>query len=46
MDLTLSRVVEAARQRRAAVTAEVGGYIVLLLLQLQSGGPRRVALER
>jgi len=45
MDLTLSRVVEAARQRRAAVTAEVGGYIVLLLLQLQSGGPRRVALE-
>jgi len=45
MDLTLSRVVEAARQRRAAVTAEVGGYIVLLLLQLQASGPRRVALE-
>lgn len=45
MDLTLSRVVEAARQRRAAVTAEVGGYIVLLLLQLQASGPRRVAPE-
>jgi hypothetical protein len=45
MDLTLSKVVEAARQRRAAVTAEVGGYIVLLLLQLQGSGPRRVAPE-
>jgi hypothetical protein len=30
MEITLSRVVEAARQRRAAVTANVGGYIVLL----------------
>ncbi|HEU4583249.1 MAG TPA: hypothetical protein VFS67_33555 [Polyangiaceae bacterium] len=45
MDLTLSKVVEAARQRRAAVTAEVGGYIVLLLLQLQASGPRRISPE-
>jgi hypothetical protein len=45
MDLTLSKVVEAARQRRAAVTAEVGGHIVLLLLQLQASGPRRVTPE-
>ena len=45
MDLTLSKVVEAARQRRAAVTAEVGGYVVLLALQRLANTPRRISPE-
>jgi fructose-specific component phosphotransferase system IIB-like protein len=45
MEITLSRVVEAARQRRAAVTPEAGGYIVLLVVQRLATGPRQVTPE-
>ena len=45
MEITLSKVVEAARQRRAAVTAEGGGYIVLLALQQLATSPRQVRAE-
>src|SRR6185436_16132560 len=45
MEITLSRVVEAARQRRAALTAEAGGYIVLLVLQRLAACPRQVTTD-
>jgi hypothetical protein len=45
MEITLSKVVEAARQRRAAVTAEGGGYIVLLALQQLAASPREVTAD-
>ena len=45
MEITLSKVVEAARQRRAAVTAEGGGYIVLLALQQLANSPRQITAE-
>lgn len=45
MEITLSRVQEAARQRRAALTAEAGGYIVLRVLQQLSACPRQVTAD-
>lgn len=45
MQVTLSRVVEAARQRKAAVTAEAGGYIVLLAVQRLAAQPRQIDSE-
>jgi hypothetical protein len=45
MEITLSRVVEAARQRRAALTAEAGGYIVLRVLQRLAACPRQVTAD-
>ena len=33
MDISLGRVIEAARQRQAALTPEVAGYIILLAAQ-------------
>src|SRR4051812_30083144 len=45
MEVTLSRVIEAARQRRAAVTAEVAGHIVLLALRSVADQPQQVSFE-
>jgi hypothetical protein len=45
MEVTLSRVIEAARQRRAAVTAEVAGHIVLLALRSVIREPQHVTFE-
>jgi hypothetical protein len=45
MEVTLSRVIEAARQRRAAVTAEVAGHIALLALRCVAAEPRHVSFE-
>lgn len=45
MQVTLSRVVEAARQRKAAVTAEAGGYIILLAVQRLAPQPRHIDAE-
>jgi hypothetical protein len=42
MQIALSKVMDAARQRLAAVTAEVAGYLVLLASQQVSARPRRV----
>ena len=45
MEITLDRVIDAARQRRAAVTAEAAGYVVLLVLQQVAVRPCAVAAE-
>jgi hypothetical protein len=45
MEITLSRVIDAARQRRAAVTAEAAGYVVLLILQRVAARPCSVTAE-
>jgi len=45
MEITLSRVIDAARQRRAAVTAEAAGYVVLLLVQQVAGCPCPVTAD-
>lgn len=45
MEITLSAVIEAARLRRAGVTAEVAGYIVLLAVQELARSPRRVTTD-
>jgi hypothetical protein len=45
MDITLSTVTDAARQRRAAVTAEAAGYLVLLVVQQVAAYPCHVRLD-
>jgi hypothetical protein len=45
MQITLSTVVEAARQRKAAVTADAGGYIILLVVQRLASQPRQIDAE-
>lgn len=45
MEITLDRVIDAARQRRAALTAEAAGYVVLLVLQQVAVRPCPVAPE-
>lgn len=45
MEITLSAVIQAARLRRAGVTAEVAGYVVLLALQELKRSPRRVSTD-
>jgi hypothetical protein len=45
MQITLSTVVEAARQRKAAVTADAGGYIILLAVQRLASQPRQIDAE-
>ncbi len=46
MEIALSTVIEEARQRRAAVTAEVAGYVVLLVAQQASEEPRLVSVQQ
>jgi hypothetical protein len=45
MDITLSTVTDAARQRLAAVTAEAAGYLVLLVVQQVATYPCHVRLD-
>jgi len=45
MEITLSTVIDAARRRRAAVTAEAAGYVVLLILQEVAVRPCPVTAE-
>jgi hypothetical protein len=45
MDITLSTVADAARQRLAAVTAEAAGYLVLLVVQQVAAYPCHVRLD-
>lgn len=45
MEITLSAVIEAARLRRAGVTAEGAGYVVLLAVQELTRSPRRVSAD-
>src|SRR5688572_24145293 len=45
MEIALSTVIDAARLRLAAVTAEAAGYVVLLAVQQVVGAPRRVGSE-
>jgi hypothetical protein len=45
MDITLSTVTDAARQRLAAVTAEAAGYLVLLVVQQVAAYPCHVRLD-
>ena len=42
MEIALSTVIDAARRRLAAVTAEAAGYVVLLVVQQVAKGPCRV----
>lgn len=46
MEIALSRVMEAARQRRAAITTEVAGYVVLLAAREVTGSPRLAGPEQ
>lgn len=43
MEISLESVIEAARRRRAGVTAEVAGYLVLLAVKGLDAGPRHVS---
>ncbi|HVZ36823.1 MAG TPA: hypothetical protein VG963_30570, partial [Polyangiaceae bacterium] len=45
MEIALSQIVEAARRRRAAVTAEVAGYLLLLVTRSVASHPQRVVAE-
>ncbi len=45
MEIALSTVIDAARLRLGAVTAEAAGYVVLLAVQQVVGAPRRVGSE-
>jgi hypothetical protein len=45
MEIALNQIVEAARRRRAAVTAEVAGYLLLLVTRSVANNPQRVVTE-
>jgi hypothetical protein len=46
MDISLGRVLEAARERRATLTPEVAGYVILLAAQQVDAEPTRVSADR
>lgn len=46
MEISLSAVIEAARRRRAGITAEVAGYLVLLAVKEVAGRSCDVAADR
>ena len=45
MDISLGRVLEAARERRATLTPEVAGYVILLATRQVEGDHARVSAD-